>query len=195
MFTRPDPASPFREFRGVMEVRSNLSAFVALFFDFDAYPLWIHNCGPTRILKRSSEDEIYVHTVTRTPWFLSDRDNILRVRFRQDPSTFVITIRMKGMPTLREKLDRYVRIRKFEGFWRLVPDGNGKVRVIYQARLDPGGDIPPFLSNWFVHVFPFHTLAGLRKLVSSPRYQSVRLPQVREPVLAVRHREEPETPR
>mgnify|MGYP002718257558 CR=1 FL=1 len=73
-----------------------------------------------------------------------------------------------GQPQYLPKEDGYTRVASLKGFWKFVPQGDGKVEVTYQVHTEPGGSVPSWLANSFVVEAPFNTLSGLRALAEEP---------------------------
>ncbi len=71
----------------------------------------------------------------------------------QDAKTNEVTISMKDHQRYFPEQHHRVRVTKFEGFWKLKPTGNGKVEIVLQMHVEPGGKIPSWISNLAVKVF------------------------------------------
>ena len=75
-----------------------------------------------------------------------------------------LTRKLDGQPQYLPLDKDHTRVASLQGFWRFVPQGDGKVEVTYQVHTEPGGSVPSWLANSFVVDAPFNTLSGLRTL-------------------------------
>src|SRR5258706_406201 len=88
----------YPEFRGVTRVQSRLSAFVALFKDYEQMPNWAYRIRKAERLKAISETESYAYTVNSLPLPLYDRDVIVHSTIAQDPGTLKVTFHGSAAP-------------------------------------------------------------------------------------------------
>lgn len=179
VYTRINADSPLKEFRGVMQVQSRLTALVALIEDHHRAPDWIHQCRAIDIIERHNHEEILFYMVTAAPWPVKDRDSVVHSLLQQDPDTYTVRIDMQVRNDIFPISDDMVRISNMQGFWQFRPLAEGWVEVTYQVHADPGGGIPGWLINSLVVDTPYYTLRNMQKLVQEPRYQQVSLPHVR----------------
>lgn len=178
VYTRINPDSPLKEFRGVMQVQSHLTALVALIEDHHRAAEWIHQCRAIDIIERPAHEEIVLYMVTAAPWPVKDRDSVVHSQLRQDPETFIVRIDMRVRNDVFPPSDDMIRITDMQGFWQFRPLPQGWVEVTYQVHADPGGGIPGWLINSLVVDTPYYTLRNMQKLVQEPVYQQARLPHV-----------------
>ena len=45
----------------------------------------------------------------------------------------------------------------------MTPEGEGRIRVVYELHAEPGGQVPAWLANSFVIDAPYNTLLLLRR--------------------------------
>jgi hypothetical protein len=77
-------ASDLTEFRGVTHIKSNLSAFVALFRDVESIPKWVNHAHKATKLRQVSDTEVYAHIITAMPFPFTYRHSIVHTRISQD---------------------------------------------------------------------------------------------------------------
>jgi hypothetical protein len=181
VFTKEVAGSPLKAFRGVTQVKTTLSALVALLEDTEAAPLWLYE---TRLVKRvaslGAKKQIR-YSVNDAPFPVSDRDLYFESNIEQLPETGVVLVHLKGIPDYKAPEKEYVRISSFEGEWRFEPLLQGIIKVTYQAHANPGGQLPSWLINSIVVDTPLNTLKGLVSLVQAPKYQQARVEWIQEP--------------
>ena len=162
----------FKEFKGVITIKSSLASLVALVSDVEASPGWLANCSKSEVLKRLSPQETYVYSLSKAPWPVQNRDAIVHHVISQDKDTRVVTVKQTGKPDYIEKKKRTARVKKADGFWRFTPLENGQVEVVYQVLSDPGGDLPAWLVNSSLASQPYQTLLKMEKEVQREKYRN-----------------------
>jgi hypothetical protein len=180
VYTRKIEGSSLKEFKGVTAIKTSLTSLVALMDDTDALPRWLHNCGAARLVQMINERERITYTTVKAPWPVADRDTVTYSKIVQDAKSKIITIYLKGMPDRYPVQSGKVRVPSLKGFWQFIPNKNGYVTVIYQLHSEPGGAIPDALANSTVTDIPYYTLLNMHKIVKEEKYQSAKLPQVKE---------------
>jgi hypothetical protein len=180
VYTRKIEGSSLKEFKGVTAIKTSLTSLVALMDDTEALPRWLHNCGAARLVQMINERERITYTTVKAPWPVADRDTVTYSKIVQDAKSKIITIYLKGMPDRYPVQSGKVRVPSLKGFWQFIPNKNGYVTVIYQLHSEPGGAIPDALANSTVTDIPYYTLLNMHKIVKEEKYQSAKLPQVKE---------------
>lgn len=161
VYTRPVEGSPLKEFKGVVNIRSNAEAVKALILDLDTYTEWQHNCSSSRILHKNNENDLYSYSLTDAPWPVQDREAIVRTQVSEKEG--VITLKMTATPDYIKSTEGVVRVPKMTGFWQITPKKDGMVEVIQQVHASPGGRIPDWLANSAVVDTPFQTLLNMKR--------------------------------
>lgn len=172
VFTRRVEGSDMNAFRGVTFVNSTLTAPIALLQDVDRAHEWVFNCKAMAVIEELSPTNALYYTVTSMPWPVMNRDSISETHILQDPQTGAVTVTMDARNDVFPENDDHVRVRQFSGTWTIEPQGEGVVKVTYEAHADPGGGIPSWLVNSFVVDAPLNTLRRFRRLVVEEQYQT-----------------------
>ena len=163
--------STVKTFRGVVTVDSSLNSVLSLITDASSYPRWLYKCKSAKMIKFVSYNEVFSHVVTDMPWPLIDRDSIIHSTKTQNVSTKKVTIRISEQPEMIEKISNRIRITNIKGLWELTPLQNGRLKILFQMSVDPGGGIPKWLVNSMLIDIPFYTLQNLRRIAKEPQYQ------------------------
>ncbi|MHC4266966.1 MAG: START domain-containing protein [Planctomycetota bacterium] len=172
IFLKSVPGSKFKVFRGVVIIEASIDTIMSVFRDIPEHTKLLYRCSNSSLLKEINQFEYITYNVLDAPWPVKDRDSVNRISVTQDAGTKEVTISMKDLQKYFPDQDRIVRVTRFEGFWKLKPTRNGKVEVIFQMHVEPGGHIPSWASNLAVVVFPYNTLFALRQIVKLPKYQN-----------------------
>ncbi len=172
VFLKSMPGSKFKAFRGVVTIGTSLDAIMSVFRDIPEHTKLLYRCSSSSLLNEINQFEYITYDVLDAPWPVKDRDSVNHIRVSQDTMTNEVTISMKDHQGFFPEQRRRVRVAKFEGFWKLKQTGNGKVEVTLQMHVEPGGNVPSWISNLAVKVFPYKTLSNLRQIVKLPKYQN-----------------------
>lgn len=171
--------SPIKELKLSMYFDAKLSTIVAAINDIPAIPDWVYKTSESRLVKRVSNTEFYYYNRLDFPWPLSDRDVVLRSVFTQDPDTriarSVSTDYNKGLVDL---VPDVVRLPEVRIEWIFYPLKDGRIKLEYYLRSDPGGSIPAWVVNLAVDRGPIRSMTAFRELLKQPKYKTQVLPYV-----------------
>jgi len=180
VYTRKVEGIDFKEFKGVITIKTSLSSLVALVSDAEASPDWLANCSKSEILKQITPQETYTYSLSKAPWPVMDRDTILHNQIFQDKTTLVVTIKQTGKPDYIKEKKNIARVKRVEGFWQFTPQQDGNVEIVYQVLSDPGGKLPVWLVNSSLVSQPYDTLPKMQKVVKREKYQKATLEFIKE---------------
>jgi hypothetical protein len=181
VYTKDLENTNIKELKAIFQVKSSLSALVALLNDSESFPQWAYRCGDCSTLKRISESEFIRYQTVVAPWPVDDRDFVVKVKVQQDPLSKVVTqsvIVFLGF--IPEKIG-FERIKIFKGLWTLSPLKNGFVNVEYQLLVDPGGSIPAWLVNMSAVDGPIENAVSMKTMLLKDKYKNVVLAYIHEP--------------
>ena len=155
VYTRVTPDSDFKEFQGIMYVTGvRLSGLLAVFDDTSSYPNWMYNCIEAKLLKKIDAFKRYTYFAIKVTWPASDRDNVVYAEISQDAKTLAVTISLTGMPDYLPPQGGRVRIPAMKTTWLFQPMESGAVKIVYQSKSNPGGNIPRGSRIWRRLIFP-----------------------------------------
>lgn len=173
IFTREIEGSNFKEFKGEMLVKAELTTIAALLLDFEAAPKWMYECEKFELVERIDEQSIVIHFINGAPWPVSDRDAVVMSVMSQDPETLVLKVEINSINDRLPENDDYVRIPHMTGLWLFEPAENGQVLITYQVHADSGGSLPEWLANTAVVDVPFYTMSKMADMLKLEKYQQV----------------------
>jgi ribosome-associated toxin RatA of RatAB toxin-antitoxin module len=175
VYTRQVEGIAYKEFKGVITIKTSLASLVALVRDVESLPDWMKNCSVSKVLSQINAHETYTYTLSKAPWPVKDRDSIIHSVISQARETSVVTIRQASKPGyIKEKKD-IIRVKRIKGLWQFSPQAGGEIEVVYQALSDPGGAVPVWLVNSTLVSQPYETLLNMRKVVQREKYQKAKL--------------------
>jgi hypothetical protein len=167
---RPYAGSALNEIKGVTHVKASLNALMALLKDAEFNQQWVYSSGGASILNENGYAQAYVYGIVDAPWPMRDRDTVVRFDYQQQAETKAITIAITNFPNFIATKDDFVRVPDFGGYWKLRPENEGWVEVIYQVYGDPGGLIPVWLANYAAARSVTKTLQNMQSAVK--RYEN-----------------------
>ncbi|MCD6557142.1 MAG: START domain-containing protein [Bacteroidales bacterium] len=171
-FTREVEGSSIKQVRVIANVKSTLTAPVAIVRDVSSHQKWIYRCKTAKILKTVSESDHYYYNETEAPWPISNRDIITHAVITQDKKSKIVTITSTGVPNFIPPIKDIVRLKKLQAQWKFIPKVNGTVDINFTLLIDLGGDLPSWLVNLAIADGPFETVLNMRKEVVKPKYQN-----------------------
>lgn len=179
VYKRSFPGSKFKEFKGVIEVETSLSSFASLVLDADNMASWMYKTEEVRVVEQFSEnDRIAYFAFDFSP--IGKRDLIVRNQIKQDKETQAVIYTMEYQPN-HKALENSGRghMDGITGFVKAEPLENGKIRITYQAHIEPGTAL---LKIWGVTAFtnlllsdtPFVTLQNAREEIQKEHHQAAK---------------------
>lgn len=164
VFTREVGGMKIKEFKATTVINSEIEFLVTMVFDVEEYDKWIDNIKSAEVVKKISEDELYIYSEVKVPWPFDDRDIVTYDKVNRDISSGVVTITITGVEGFVPEKKGVVRMPESGGFWQFTPQKDGKIAIVYQYLADPGGGIPDWLVNMFLVDGPFKTLENMKRI-------------------------------
>ncbi|PTU30119.1 START domain-containing protein [Stenotrophobium rhamnosiphilum] len=164
--SRPAAGSAIDQIRSSTKIKASLDSVVALLRDYPARPQWDSMCGEIKVIKQGSASEtVYVHN--KLPWPVTDRDLVMSVEWKQDPTTGVVTMNAVGVPDAVPLRDGRVRMSKFTNVWTLTPMEGGIIDVESIAHADPGGPMPTWMINKLSADAPLEAMTKIKAIAAN----------------------------
>ena len=160
VWLRPVAGSSYKAFRSETLMNTDMATLRELQEDVEASCAWIHSCREQRLLSYEG-DTALTYTRFDTPWPVQARDSVMQVTTREEGGSLLREL--LALPQQFPPDKAYQRISAAQGYWRMTPDGEGRIRVVYELHAEPGGQVPAWLANSFVIDAPYNTLLLLRR--------------------------------
>lgn len=182
VFTRKVDGSPYDAVRAEMLVEEvRLSSMVALILDAEACPQWADRCSESYVHEHISDTEQLIYTLNDLPFPVKDRDVMSRVTWSQDPQTGAVSMHSQPAAGVIEERKGALRLENANVSWHFQPEGEGVVRVINEAHIDPGSALPGWVTNMLLVDTPFITMQSFRDEIKNPKYAESTISFVTEP--------------
>lgn len=170
--------NPIKELKLTMYFDAKMSTIVAALNDINEIPNWVYKTTESRIVKRISDTEFYYYNLLDFPWPLSDRDMVLHSTFTQDPDTKIAKSISTGKVGFVNEKEDVVRMTEVAIEWIFYPTVDGRIKLEYYLRSDPGGAIPAWVVNLAVDHGPIKSMTGFRDLLKKEKYRRQELSYV-----------------
>lgn len=168
VWTRKMSDSKLKEYKGSVVLNTTVEKLVSIFKDPKNHDKIFYKCRPGSVVvvKKVSDNDFYTYMIINTP-VVKDRDVVTHYVVSAPDAIGAITISLEGAPKLVPEKDAFVRVPQMRGYWKFIPQGNGKVMILHQAYSSPGGSVPASLANSAAVDAPFDMLTNLKIMVSS----------------------------
>jgi hypothetical protein len=162
VYTRMTRVSPIKAFKGVTQVKADFQTMVAFLADRNAYPSYVYLCDKVEILKQKSDADVYLHTISKPPWPVNQRDMVSHNLWFYKPEEKIAVMNCIAVPELIPEIDGHVRIPLAFIQVTVKAKENGMVEIVFEGVCQPGGWIPDWVANFCVTTTPFFTLTNIK---------------------------------
>jgi hypothetical protein len=163
VYTRPEPGSNFKAFKGETEVHATLEAVSAIIEDVEQFDEWDKDVKEIRVLERQPDKMLKYYVVYDLPWPIQDRDLCIEAVFSFDKKNGNKLLVSRPIPDAVPANKDLVRIIDYWQQWILEPKENGMVHITVEGFADPAGDIPAWIANMAITDTPLNMLKEIRK--------------------------------
>ena len=171
VFNRSGENSDFKEFRSHAIVEGDLDAFLAVLYDVKSLENWGHKISEARLIRREADSLQVYYAVAKAPFPYKDRDGVYLNRFSWDPDASTLTVEIRLVEGVVPEQEDRVRLKGY-GHWQVRVLPSDRLDILFQMQMDPGGNIPPWLSNMFSGDTPYYTMKGMREALQLEKYRN-----------------------
>ena len=175
VYSREQANSNYNEIMAITTMNTTVSALVALLMDIESYPDWVYSCEESKLVKKHTENEYSYYTLSDSPWPVQDRDCVVRTKIIKSPFSNTVYTESKCEGGRVAKKDNIVRITVMNASWKFAPIKNNKVKITYQIKIEPGGNIPSWLINELAELAPINSLSNMREMVKKDKYKNAKV--------------------
>lgn len=161
-------------------LKAPMAGIATMFSDVSTYTDWGYKIVEARLLRRVSDTEMYYYARYDFPWPIADRDIILHSKMEQNPTTRAITITNTPSPDYLPVTKDVQRIKNTTTKWLFIPGNGGWVYTQQQISTDSAEGVPDWLVKLTADTGPRETAKGVRRVLSSERFQKAVLAHIRE---------------
>jgi len=161
VYTKNVPGSAYKAFKAVGIVHATPHRLLQILQDVSSYPQWFAYSHTVRLL-HSTLNAMYVYMETDFPWPFRNKDMIYSLSVAENGGSEV-TLVLDGKPDYIPAIEGIHRMHDANGYIVLQPVEDDTI-VTYVMNIEPGGDIPPWLANQYIHLMPLQTISNLIRI-------------------------------
>lgn len=169
IFTQNEFGSSLKSYRGETDINASMEKVCALLGTAKNLDWWSEDVTNIKILEYKDQKFIQYYFIYDMPWPVTDRDLVVESIIKMDTATGIYTVSSKPLLKKIPVNTELVRINKYRQKWTVQPQGNGKVHVILEGLIDPGGNLPAWVLNMLITEMPLKTIRLLRERAISPK--------------------------
>lgn len=162
VFTRDEPGTNYKAFRGEIELQANLEDVVRMVEDVEQFDVWDKDVTEIRVLAQEPGRMLKYYVVYDVPWPFTDRDLCVEAEMSLDPATGARLLQAESVPEAVPLNEDYVRIVNYWQRWIIQPKPDGSVHLVVEGYADPAGDIPAWVANMAITDTPLNMLGAIR---------------------------------
>ena len=163
IYSMKTPGSTLKKFKGVVRVRSTLTAAMALQQDPEVCQ-WV-NCYESRMFEKVDERVQYYTFRWNYPFFFRPREFVIKQQFSRVPETNALLVDVIAAPDKLPPNDCCVRVETMHNTWKYTPLKNGDMELEYVINSDDGGFFPYFLANEGAPAFMRYMLPKMQTIL------------------------------
>lgn len=162
------PGSKLSQFKLETTVRSNLASFYRILHDVENMSAWYDKVKSVRLLKKLSDTEAIYLLEYNLPFPFENRVSTVKGSMIFDRQSNLVRIITEYYPyEIPESFQGKPVINIIKSYWEVTDNKNGTIKIIHSGYMDPGGNIPVWLTNEGVTSTPFKTIRNLKKLLKA----------------------------
>jgi len=141
-------------------IESDLKSIYEIIIDYDTSHEWMYKLESSKIIKKETENLLYVYFTVNMNWPLKKRDLVSDVKITQGEDYIIIDL--NSVPDYIEKDDNYIRIVDTRSVWNLSKINSDKTKVTLQSYAVIDG-LPSFITDLFILESPMYSMTKLRE--------------------------------
>jgi hypothetical protein len=141
-------------------IESDLKSIYEIIIDYDSSHEWMYKLESSRVIKKETENLLYVYFTVNMNWPLKKRDLVSDVKITQGEDN--ITIDLNSVPDYIARDDNYIRIVDTRSVWNLSKITNDKTKVTLQSYAVIDG-LPSLITDLFILESPMYSMTKLRE--------------------------------
>ena len=141
-------------------IESDLKSIYEIIIDYDSSHEWMYKLESSRVIKKETENLLYVYFTVNMNWPLKKRDLVSDVKITQGEDYIIIDL--NSVPDYIEKDDNYIRIVDTRSVWNLSKITSDKTKVTLQSYAVIDG-LPSLITDLFILESPMYSMTKLRE--------------------------------
>ena len=165
IFTRSEESSALKSFKGEADLKTDMEKISKVIQQTENYDLWNDDISEIKVLGYEKDKYIKYYLVYDVQWPFSDRDLCVEALISTNPVTGKRVVLATPLPGVIPENPDMVRITNYWQQWTMEPAGNGMIHLTLEGSVDPGGNIPAWLTNLVISNTPLNIMRQVREQV------------------------------
>jgi hypothetical protein len=162
VYTRNSEDNPVKSFRAETTLNTTMEKISHVIGRIESFEWWDESVKEIKVLDYQEEKYIKYYLVYDTPWPLDDRDLCVNATITNDTVAHTRTVYSVALPGVVPEKSGLVRITNYWQKWVITPAGEGKINVVLEGSVDPGGAIPAWVVNMVISDTPLNIINKVR---------------------------------
>ena len=162
VYTQLDESSPYKQIKVTTTINASMEQVMEILLAFSRYKHWMWHVTESYMVNQSNTGTYYVFTLEDATWPMQDRYQVSRMEHLQ--SSEDASLHFKSIPDYVEKRTDAIQIKQYEGYWEVHNRPNHQCTLEYVLIQNPGGHVPPWLSNFHAVESPYNSVVKLKEM-------------------------------
>jgi len=162
LYTRKDVNNSVKSFKGEVYIHAPVEKVYSLITNVKNFDNWDDDITELRVLLNEKDKHIQYYLVYDVSWPVADRDLVVDAIITTDTLTGIITVEGKPLHNVIPENPNLVRIKKYWQKWTIIPKQPGIIHLILEGSVDPGGNVPAWLSNMVITDTPLKSIRSIQ---------------------------------
>ncbi len=162
VYTQLDESSPYKQIKVTTIINASMEKVMEILLAFSQYKLWMFHVTESYLVNQPESATYYVFILEDEAWPMQNRYHVSRMDHRQSSSES--SLHFRSIPNYIEKRTDAIQIKQFEGYWEVHDRPNLPCTLEYVLIQNPGGYVPPWLSNIHAVENPYNNVVKLKEM-------------------------------
>lgn len=165
VYLAENPKSKFKSIKVECTLSGTFEKLIAVLTDVEHLKDWVYNTKISYLIKKISPYDLYYYTETSIPWPMSNRDAVVHLKIIKDSSQNFMKISSTNENRLVPEKDGKVRVIYSLINWYVTMPTPRTMAIVYTFETDPGGNLPAWLVNSFADKGPYESFKKLSEIL------------------------------
>lgn len=167
LWTKNLKGSKLLQFKLETTSKNDLEDMYNIILDIENMNKWYDKVKSVKLLKRNSESEAIYLLEYAIPLPFENRISTVKGNMFYDRENGVLKVNTEYHPYELQTIanNKMPLIKLLKSSWEITNIKGGGIKIIHSGYMDPGGNIPIWLTNEGVTSGPFKTIRNLKKLL------------------------------
>ncbi len=162
VYTQLDESSPYKQIKVTTTINASMDQVMQILMAFSNYKQWMYHVTESYLVNQPEPETYYVFILEDADWPMQNRYQVSRLEHQQ--SATESSLHFRSIPNYIEKRNDAIQIKQYEGYWEVQDRPNHQCSLEYVLIQNPGGFVPPWLSNFHIVENPFNSIVKLKEM-------------------------------